>query len=1744
MERIDELKAKPMASNSTNTNPSKDIEASKTKEEGELSDSYNDENLDCSTAQSSGTVAPPSGPNSAPSTVKSVPPNLLAGNTISGNNLASTVDIRQPIPPKSQKNIENRLPFKSPNPSWYAPSGGSNNLVIRFSDDDSGSDSEECSQQKTVENKSNSTRDCTQRHLTSSVPRSNKLGQTSRNITRVIPKKPLSRTSISSMTKINGGANSRVAGPSPVDQGSRVRYVNPSNKNLASQDLVSDQGVGSSNSKLKDLRQQIALRESELKLKAAQQHKEIVSASTMNLDNGAGRKWIPTSVDAGSIDPKEPDKKRLKVSESYFTHLTAGAQQEVHRVKSNLGSKDQKLETNSLQSKDKVDHSKNVAPTSKAKSNIKWKKKDDKLVDVSSEDTSKVVKDGVDMHKNLHQSKRTSRQVDPSVLANQTASLTKITACALPNNLSNMENHPTKVGLHNPPRSSLSKATRELKLSKSNDYHEVTSGDKTLEPYFSKKCQTSQNTASLWNCLSNLDVNMHSLVEIEEKLDKELEEVQQHRHLCEIEERNALKTYRKAQRALIEANARCTDLYRQREICSAQFRSFIVDDSSLSWSSRQHEHTGIGLDTSNNVPENMDLVPTHRLQPDYDGFNQPGYDPNIQFIHVAPRNMFLQHDNGQNLGSEPCSEPDASTSEPFPRNSNNAANGVRSLCSPVIPADEDEETSPMDHDSVQPSPEYQQKEQKCEVIQKNANNESSNQDSLLLEATLRSELFARLGMRTSSKNIDSCYHGEPSVERGAENDVESEKTQMSNGSVTLSEAEKKHQFNVSGPQNPNEVISEALVQNESQHHEKFNISKFLSAANLEDNGFSSGCHCSITSIFFSPSSILRSAIGLLKVMSPVTRQRENHFYSEEGAYVNFDEIEWSGHIANSLEEAVRGLSGKEMGSYMCTIAVDPFWPLCMFELRGKCNNDECPFQHVKDFSNRNTYPNAHDDSDSADCQLGLTSSQQRSNGPTKPSKYHDVFISPTYIVSLDILKADSHPHESVATWGNAPCWWKCFSICLALSSFLQKYLPTDEPCLDGGDGRIEVHGSWNRQSSYFQSRNGIVSKLNQALGMDAQSLEMALLILNQEVNKLEVMKKALSLLSRALEADPASETLWIVYLLICYSHMTFFGKDDMFSYAVRNNEGSYELWLMYVNNRKQLDDRLVAYDAALSALCRGASSSEKDIIHTSACILDLFLQMMDCLCISGNVEKAILTIYRLLPATTNSDGPHSPMFTDILTCLTLSDKCVLWVSCIYLVIYRKLPDAVVQRLEREKELLPVEWPSVHLGGDEKRTAVQLLEMVVSRVDSYINTESFKREIDLRSAQLFALNHIRCLMALDSTECSRNLLEKYIKVYPSCLELVLISARVQKYDYVNFGFIGFEEALYNWPKEAPGIHCIWNQYAEYAQQNGKPDLVKKLITRWFNSVWKVQYPESENLNSLDGGNTFVSLELGSTSKPDILVPNSNQMDVMFGYLNLFLYNFLRNDHVEARSAIEQALGAATPLGFNHCVKEHALFLLNDESRKEGVPIIWQLNTLNMYLDTARSFSVSEPLSRHFISKIEKSRVQQLVRNILSPVSSDSSLVNMVLEVWYGPSLLPQNLTEPKDLVDFVEAILVISPSNYELGFSVCKMLSRGDSFRDISPSLMFWASSTLVNAFFHAIPIPPEYVWVKAADILDNISGNESIRKRFYKKALAVNPFSLKLWQSYRNLTKIKGDGNMVVEAARERGIELDCKSFP
>jgi hypothetical protein len=114
-----------------------------------------------------------------------------------------------------------------------------------------------------------------------------------------------------------------------------------------------------------------------------------------------------------------------------------------------------------------------------------------------------------------------------------------------------------------------------------------------------------------------------------------------------------------------------------------------------------------------------------------------------------------------------------------------------------------------------------------------------------------------------------------------------------------------------------------------------------------------------------------------------------------------------------------------------------------------------------------------------------------------------------------------------------------------------------------------------------------------------------------------------------------------------------------------------------------------------------------------------------------------------------------------------------------------------------------------------------------------------------------------------------------------------------------------------------------------------------------------------------------------------------------------------------------------------------------------------------------------------------------------------------------------------------------PSNYPIALSVCKLLCRGYSYINVtSDSVLYWACSILVDAIFHAIPVPPEFVWVEAAGILGDISGVKLISDRFYKKALSAHPFSMKLWSCYYNLSKSRGYVSTVIQKARERGIEV------
>ncbi|XP_019192840.1 PREDICTED: uncharacterized protein LOC109187173 isoform X3 [Ipomoea nil] len=1599
-------------------------------------------------------------------------------------------------------------------------------FVISFSDDDSGSDSEDTRQRKILATESRSlSLDKSRKppQAAVAVRRPQKLEKVMRNEAKMTRKMPHSHTFVSSLPKISGTTSK--SGGSSLNVGNRNKF-----KKTTGPSLVRNTDAILDNSKLQDLRQLIAVRENQLKRKCAQQSRNVSSTKCRDprvTVTSIAMTSVRRATDGENLHPelKEPSNKLQRISEDCSSQMV----QNVQVIDTALASEKSMLENCGQLGQCDRNSCNEKFPSGEPCTGLG-------LHHSENENHGSIfltkLASGTDVVTSRSQSGWKTNLRDRVMASEQAAVANKSSEVELkdPTKLSN-QFVPEHAGKSLTGRS----GSLQVRSNERSGSLQVRSNEQPLQLAIQDVNQNIELLPSNLrqaNISGNSSMDLQSLLDMEELHDKELEEAQEYRHKCEIEERNALKAYRKAQKALIEANARCSALFSKREKYSAQLRVLMIENPDVLFSTGSQLSTGGALNPSTTSGANMPLIPSSCC-PSQLAFN--GNDVDFHSGFDAPQNVSDMHVDRDKLASDPFSEPDVSTSEL--NKENHEAHGVCLQSDDVSMSMEEEDAY---RKSPQNSSEYQGEGTFGVAQGKEVNNGSgrqlltdSSQDSLLLEASLRSQLFERLKMKTLPKKLDQSHSVEPMTESMLEVDV-GQRMGISSGNISSSEVEKEKEkasdFQVFSDKA--DVESDVLIEiNGHCNNEKFgsNFTPPLSTDHLgscisiDDHQSQS----SSSATFSLPA--LRSAFSHLKVLGPTNSdQLQTRSMNIQASHVHDENDDGNmGNIMDTYASASMDLRCNVNGSYFCKFAIDPLWPLCMYELRGKCNNNECTWQHFRDYScenNVNTTCNSSDFKDGSAIHGGKFCA---TNSLTM-SLDCLLLAPPTYLVGFNVLKTDLHSCKSIGAQSFSQHQLKCYSGFLVLSSLLPTDLASKEPFLHGSEARVEVHGGWNRQLLYFHSRNGTLVEGDRQFSDNDQSVELALLSLCQEANKSKGRIEALKVLSRAIEADPTSALLWIVYLLIYYSNQKCIGKDDMFQYAVEHNEEAYELWVLYINSREMLDERLTAYDAAISALCRHASTSNRATPFASECILDIVLQMMNFLCMSGNAKKAIEKIHELFPTTKGSDKAHQLFLPDIVMCLAISDKCIFWVCCVYMVVYRRLPNAIVKQLECQKELSAIEWSSTQLTADEKQQAVSLMELAVDSLALYIDRESLENESNLRAAHLFALNHVRCIAVLEGLECSRNLLERYIKLYPSCLELVLMSARLE-HDFCNSSYEGFEEALDNWLDEVPGVQCIWNQYAECAFRDGRLDVVKEVMDRWLQSLDRIVSKGSND-----------SPQLASVSDVHSWLSGSSQNDIVFGLLNSAIYKLLQNDQTESRLALDRALGSANHENYSHCVRELILFLTADSLQCNDCTRVGSaLQVLRGYLFDTRASLASEPLSRKFIQNIKKPGLKQLVGKLLSPVPSDPSLVNSILEVLFGPTLLPHTYSKLSDMVDLVESLMEILPSNYHLAISVCKWLSRVSNTTSLSANVSFWASSLLSNALLQAIPVAAEHVWVEAANLLRSMTNSLAISINFHRRALSIYPFSINLWKSYVNLSMATGDAESVKEAAREKGIDLD-----
>ncbi|XP_074592620.1 uncharacterized protein LOC141848486 isoform X2 [Curcuma longa] len=1205
--------------------------------------------------------------------------------------------------------------------------------------------------------------------------------------------------------------------------------------------------------------------------------------------------------------------------------------------------------------------------------------------------------------------------------------------------------------------------------------------------------------------------SLESLLDLEQSQDRELEEAQELRRRCELKERLALKAYRKAQKDLINANKKCAILYRNRETISAKLQTLMMEPSNSVWQSSKHGHAerihsklGYHVPAEGQTSEVL-YDKNHGL------LNDTFLDVSLRMMkHGSCSNQYSEHDD--------------STSD---HRDKNATNGLSSpALFPNMSTDDDEENLVFDKRDVESNLAYSPNvENYAEGISDLDTKKEGNSHDYDLEAVLRSKLVAKFGMKTFCKN-DDMSSVPCQVDHAVNNNEKRSNTtvnQQIQQQTIIQNCNSEDPVRVEGIKK----LSSVKHCDQSQQNEFSSEVEAQKTDNpKEGSSFLKVSHWLVCQSILSPSSsILHNVLPLVKF---IISSYHNRNAEEKGAWP----VNESQKVFCKPDKIVAYTRESGTGS-MCDILIDPFWPFCMFELRGKCNNDECPWQHVKQNSKTNLKRGllvAH----KSDSHFHTLTAEMLQNGLEPTHGFSKDFLPiPAYYIGARLVKVESHFYHSVLARSMWKYWQPGFSASFAIPFSFQRILPQDAPFLQIGDSVMVDYDNWSSQSWYLQSHNA-KKRIIQGLPDSDQSLELALSLFCGKFYKSE-KKKALAILSRAIESDPSSTVLWVVYLHIFYTKEKGIGKDDMLLHAVQHNSSSYELWLMYVNSRVKLDDRLNAYKNALKTLCQVKLTCDKEKRSRSAHVLDIFLQMVDCLRMCGNVDEAVQRICQLVTSS-DSDLCSDSMLPELLSSLTVPDQCIFLICCIYMVMYKKLPQEVVHNFESEKDFpFSIEWPLIQLTIEETNMVGNLMKLAIGKVGLDVDEAPHRRDrTALRSLHFLAVSHVRLSATLYGLQHSEELLVKYVELYPTCLELLLFKVRSQGNCKFDAFWQGFQEILDSWPAEVPGIQCLWNQCIEHVLLQGN-DCAEKLIAQWFHQFGELNNPEFRILSDENVG-------LCRSSKQELVVESTdNHTEVdekMFALLNLSLHRLSNNDVEGAFSAVDEALKLCSAKYYGHCLREHTAMSLLKESEFQNNTRLTMLHLLRNYAADTRFLHTQELLSRQYYETIRKPRIRHLIHEMMGSVSVDFSLINSVLEVCYGPTFLPETI-ESKELVDFVETLMELTPANYQLALSVYRFTAR--NFCDSGAAydgIIFWASSILVNSIFQAVPAAPENVWIEAADLLGN-SEAKGVAERFYQQALSVYPFSLKLWKSYFDLSKLVEKTDAVIEAARERGLEMN-----
>ncbi|KAL9984828.1 hypothetical protein ACROYT_G007164 [Oculina patagonica] len=392
--------------------------------------------------------------------------------------------------------------------------------------------------------------------------------------------------------------------------------------------------------------------------------------------------------------------------------------------------------------------------------------------------------------------------------------------------------------------------------------------------------------------------------------------------------------------------------------------------------------------------------------------------------------------------------------------------------------------------------------------------------------------------------------------------------------------------------------------------------------------------------------------------------------------------------------------GYSLTSLTFSNKLNPFWPLCNFDLQGKCNDEDCRFQHfiTCKLSQEETLQDlsAYNPTLTVDCK-DLKEMQEHVESFTKAftKQYQDKMSWDELCILLVNEVRKQRKGTGAFNISLQPRSWK-----LPQTDKKQVEYKEDDSANDLGRGIIfskkdKIHGvvsqtreavgnltrPTNEESQevrYFLEEYNNIEALEASLenspGDVALWIKLARLKLrqnsddaqaaNEETSRNNVMQ-ALSTLARGLEENTQSEELWLQYLELYSSQSNRDELKEICNQAVEFSP-TYSVWWKYLEYSQTYNDKRAVCLRLISFL--SANPSEPVEFH-SHCILETLLYLVQLELYSGHYKSA-LAVFKAALTKKPSNCPEVP---ELSSHLLPSDFCFAWLAYIHIFEFHRLP---------------------------------------------------------------------------------------------------------------------------------------------------------------------------------------------------------------------------------------------------------------------------------------------------------------------------------------------------------------------------------------------------------------------------------------------------------------------------------------